>query len=64
MPKYAIDYRMISNHYVVVEAESWEEAEKMLHESPNPAFEIGGEESDLIDSDLDYDDYFISEVEE
>lgn len=64
MPKYAIDYSLVTYMYVVVEADDENEAEKMLIESVSPATDIGGEEPDFISTDIDYDYYSIVEVKD
>lgn len=57
MPSYKIDYQMISDFHVVVEADSWEDAEAMLLND-----ELSQFEPESLMTDLNYDNYEISEI--
>ena len=64
MPKYQLNYQILSDFQVVVEAEDEDAARDMLIDSPNMTSDVGGEEPDWIMTDIYYDTIDISEVEE
>ena len=57
MPNYQIDYQMITDFQVVVEADSWDDAEALLLND-----ELSEFEPEMLMTDLNYDNYEISEI--
>ena len=57
MPNYQIDYQMITDFQVVVEADSWDDAEALLLND-----EISEFEPEALMTDLNYDNYEVSEI--
>ena len=63
MPKYRLSYQILSDFYVVVEAEDEEAARDMLMDEGLPTTEVGGNEVDWVMSDIFYDTIDVMEVE-
>ena len=64
MPKYQLNYQILSDFQVVVEAEDEEAARDILIDSPNMTTDVGGEEPEWIMTDIYYDTIDIMEVED
>ena len=63
MPKYRLSYQILSDFYVVVEAEDEDAARDMLMDEGLPTTEVGGNEVDWVMSDIFYDTIDVMEVE-
>lgn len=63
MPKYLLNYQILSDFQVVVEAEDEDQAKDILISSPDLTGEIDGNEASWIQSDIYYDSIDIAEVE-
>ena len=64
MPKYRLSYQILSDFYVVVEAEDEDAARDMLMDEGLPTTEVGGNEVDWVMSDIFYDTIDVMEVED
>lgn len=64
MPKYLLNYQILSDFQVVVEAEDEDAARDILIDSPNMTTDVGGEEPEWIMTDIYYDTIDITEVED
>ena len=64
MPKYQLNYQILSDFQVVVEAEDEDAARDMLIDSPNMTTDVGGEEPEWIMTDIYYDTIDVMEVED
>lgn len=64
MPKYLLNYQILSDFQVVVEAEDEDQAKEILIASPDLAGDIGGNEASWMQSDIYYDSIDIMEITE